>query len=148
MIYGDFCVMSETQREIMLERIHDALLPEGRFVFDVFTPRYTAATRIQEGWYTAQWDGFWHPGPHLVLQDALEYEHGVLLNRYTVVPAVGRIRTYHLWYRPFERDEIVSLLGKHGFGTVEICGDLTGAPFDDEGAWIGVVAGAGNRRSE
>ena len=139
MIYGDFCVVSDSERDKVLESVRTALSPGGYFVFDVFTKEYTKAQRLKPEWYCEVRDGFWHRSRHLALQQSVEYSEGTLLNRYLIVPAFGRTRCYHLWYRPFDGASIRELLESRGFSEVELYGDLTGAEYDGEGKWIGVV---------
>lgn len=144
MVYGDFCVLSEDDRTHVVKRIRSILAPGGRFVFDVFTPHYLDDHQIERDWYAGGPGGFWHAGTHLVLTDSHRYEQPgaprVLLNRYIVVPALGRIKRYHLWYRPFESEEITEFLLRHGFERVDLAGDLTGAAQNEADRWIGVVA--------
>ena len=139
MIYGTFGTGSDDERIGLLRRIRECLIPGGYFVVDVFTKAYTKAQRIPNEWYTEMQNGFWHRRPHIVLQDSLWYPSDVLLNRYTIIPTIGRTKTYRLWYRPFRPDSIRDLLASEGFGEVELFGDLTGAPLDEGGQWIGVV---------
>jgi hypothetical protein len=73
------------------------------------------------------------------LQESLDYASDVLLIRYIVIPAVGRVKRFHLWYRPFDTDGIRTLIESAGFGDVALYGSLSGDPVDPDGEWIGVV---------
>jgi SAM-dependent methyltransferase len=140
MIYGVFCVLSDEERTDLLSRVARILRPEGRLVFDAFTRRYLATHRIPRDWYYARRNGFWHPTPHLVFEETVEYEPDLILNRYTVLPSFGRIRSWHVWHRAFDHDRIETLLEKSGFRVTGLYGDLAGSPFDPDGEWIGVAA--------
>jgi SAM-dependent methyltransferase len=139
LIYGGFCVISEQDRSRLLDRVRAALVPGGYFVFDVFTRTYTEEERLSTEWYVRTTGGFWYEGAHLVLEESMDYPGELMLNRYTVVPALGRVRRFHLWYQPYSPDGIQDLLVSSGFRDVELRGDLTGAPLEHEGPWVGVV---------
>ncbi len=139
LIYGGFGVISDADRERLMLRIWEALEPGGYFVFDVFTRAYTKKRRETRDWYTEIRDGFWHRGNHIVLQESIDYASDILLIRYIVIPAVGRVKRFHLWYRPFDSDAIRSLIEGAGFRDVTLYGSLTGESLDPEGEWIGVV---------
>ena len=139
LIYGGFGVLSDVDRERLMHRVREALEPGGYFVFDVFTKAYTKKRRETRDWYTETRDGFWHRGRHAVLQESIDYASNVLLIRYIVIPAVGGVKRFHLWYRPFDSDGIRSLIESAGFRDVTLYGSLSGEPVDPEGEWIGVV---------
>ncbi len=148
LIYGNFCVISTEQRSRLLERIYASLLPGGYFVFDVFTRRYVDKQLIKNDWYVSSRGGFWHRGDHLVLEESHAYENETVFeNRYTVIPAFGRVRTYHIWYRPYTPEEIRETVAQAGFTEIELRGNPSGSPFEFERAdadpenheWIGVL---------
>ncbi len=139
LVYGGFCVLCMEDRDRLLKRVHAALAPGGYFVFDVFTRMYTAQERVSTEWYVRADGGFWYGGAHLVLEETIDYAGELMLNRYTVVPAFGRVRRFHLWYQPYSADGIRTLLESSGFCDVDLYDDLTGAPLDERGPWIGVV---------
>ena len=140
LIYGEFCVLSNADRNLLMEKIRRALRPGGFFVFDVFTESYIREEFQGNDWFTQARDGFWHRGPHLTLLQTHTYEfQHTYLKRYIVVPSMGRIRSYDLWYRPYDRASITGLMEAEAWEMVGVYGDLTGTPFDAKGPWIGVV---------
>jgi len=138
-IYGGFCVLSDVDRVRLLERIRSSLVDGGYFVFDAFTTKYTESHKEADGWYVEDRDGFWHSGVHLVLQKSVDYPSGVLLNRYTVIPSFGRIKSFNFWYRPFDTESVVALLARSGFDDMRVFGGLEGEAIEAGGEWIGVV---------
>lgn len=140
LIYGNFCVLSRDDQKRLLDRIRDSLAPSGYLVLDVFTTDYVAKHRINNEWYAQSGSGFWSGRPHLVLQDSHEYQQSVFLNRYTVVPSIGKTRTFHLWYHPLDAQRVTRLLEEQGFTDIELYSDLHGTAYDKTGLWIGVVA--------
>ena len=140
LIYGGFCVHSEGERERLLQKIWEALKPGGYFVFDVFTKAYIDDEVQGNTWYLQKKNGFWHPRSHAVLLQCHNYENkDSYLKRYIIVPAIGKVRYYDLWYRCYDRNSIEELLKKRGWKIAGIYGDLTGADYEPDGNWVGIV---------
>ena len=110
-------------------------------MFDVFTRQYIERTGLKSDWYVQLKDGFWHPNPHLVLEQGFDYqEGGVYLNQYTVFPAGSKSKTYNIWHRYYTRNSIRSILEKHRLSIVAEHADLSGKDIDHHSEWIGIVA--------
>lgn len=73
LIYGDFCVLPDVDRDRLLGIIHSALRPGGHFVFDVMSLRFFERHRLAEGWSVDPAGGFWKPGPYLLLTQGFAY---------------------------------------------------------------------------
>ena len=73
LIYGDFCVLSPSNRTKLLVNIRRALKSGGHLVLDVSTPQLRQRVGANEHWY-ADHAGFWRPGHHLVLERGFSYE--------------------------------------------------------------------------
>jgi SAM-dependent methyltransferase len=140
MIYGDFCTLPDTARDLLLPRIHAALVPGGYFAFDVMTPAHRERSGPATAW-AAQESGFWRPTPHLVLEQRFDYPEGsVFLHRYLVIDPTGAVTDYRLWYRLYSLEAIEAVLASAGFALREVRGDLTGSLYDPASEWLGLVA--------
>lgn len=139
LIYGDFCPLSPEQRAKLLANIRSALKPGGWFILDVTTPRLRQKYGLQNGWYAAE-QGFWKPGPHLVLEQGFAYPDDLFLDQYIVIESDGKISVYHNWFQEYSPDTIRSELETGGFEIVSLWGDLTGTPYTPDSEWIGIVA--------
>lgn len=139
LIYGGFCCITNEERDDLLRRVRTALAPGGLFVFDVFTRDYI--DRGPGSLYVKIKDGFWRPGPHLVIERKHEYPWAdAHLDRYIVADFVHGVMAYNLWKHYYTRETLSEVLERAGFEAVGWYGDLTGAPFHPRGPWIGVVA--------
>jgi SAM-dependent methyltransferase len=143
LIYGDFCVLSNGDRNRLLDRLHRLLVPGGVFVFDVFRKSYLS----EEQWGPAQdWavvpdGGFWASEPYLVLERSYEYpEADVSLRRFVIVPERGETKAYNIWRHYYDERTIRRVLEEHGLRVTGLYDDLTGAPLSGTSEWIGVVA--------
>lgn len=142
LIYGEFCVMTDRDRDRMLRKIRSALKPGGLFIFDVFTRDYSLRTALATNWYTTRDNGFWAEEPHLVLERGYTYEEtDVHLNRYLVIGGAGDpIREYNIWRHHYTEQSVSELLAASGYEVCGLYGDLTGIPLEKATEWIGVVA--------
>ncbi len=139
LIYGDFCPLSPEKRSNLLRKVHRALKPGGKFVLDVSTRACRKKHGVKNGWYAAA-SGFWKPGPHLVLEEGFDYpEQAIWLDQYTVIEADGKVSVYRNWFQDYTPESITAELSQGGFSVEGLYGDLTGAPYQPEGEWIGLV---------
>lgn len=140
LIFGDFCPLSDEQRETLLGHIHQALKPGGYFVFDVTTPAHNKRLTLPPVWSVYETSDFWKPGPHLMLVQTFNYPGEVLLEQYTIIEADGKISVYRNWFKAFTEATITTLLAEHDFEIVGFYDDLTGQPRTPDSPWLGIVA--------
>lgn len=140
LIYGDFCPLSPEQRAKLLANVRCALKPNGRFVFDVTTPRLRQKHGTPTNWYAATKGGFWKPGPYLGLDRGFAYPDDIFLDQYITLEPDGTLTVFRNWFQDYTPQRITDELHENGFEVVALWGDLTGAPYTDESEWIGIVA--------
>jgi len=140
LIYGDFCPLSPEQRGTLLGNVRRALKPGGHFVLDVTTRAHRQKNGNHNGWYAAG-QGFWKPGPHLVLEDGFDYpEQFIYLDQAVVIEANDKVSVYRNWFQDYSRETITAELEAGGFTVQSAWNDLLGTPFADDTEWIGLVA--------
>ncbi|HSO27799.1 MAG TPA: methyltransferase domain-containing protein [Anaerolineales bacterium] len=139
LIYGDLCPLSPAQRAKLLANVHTALKPGGWFVLDVTTPHLRREHGLKNSWYAAG-QGFWKPGPHLVLEQGFAYGDDLYLDQYIVIESDGQISVYRNWFQDYTPETIQAELAAVGFEVESLWGDLTGKPLTPDSEWIGVVA--------
>jgi SAM-dependent methyltransferase len=140
LIYGDFCPLNPDQRSTLLKNIHHALNPNGYFVLDVSTREHRKKYGNRNNWYALQ-NGFWKPGPHLVLEKGFDYpEQSIWLDQYTIIEAPGKVSVYRNWFQDYTPETITDELALGGFSVESLWGDLTGEPYTPESEWIGLLA--------
>lgn len=140
LIYLDFCVLSDQDRDDLLGRIHRALKPGGHFVFDVATLSRPVTPDGTLNWAVRPF-GFWKPGPYLELTAFFEYpEAAADLEQVVVVEEDGSVSVYRLWNRGYSLGSITEVLKKRGFSVRGVWSDLTGAPLDAQSPTMGIVA--------
>lgn len=139
LIYGDFCVLSDEKRSLLLQKIHQ--WTKRYFVLDVTTLRHHLNRAQKHFWSVHPEGGFWKPTPHLVLFTTFDYpETDTVLEQYVVVEESGKISIYRNWFQDYSPETITAELEKAGFQIEGIFSDLMGTPFQPDSEWLGVVA--------
>ena len=139
LIFGDFCVLSPSNRTKLLVNILRALKSGGHLVLDVSTPQLRQRVGANEHWYADQ-AGFWREGPHLVLERGFSYDDDIHLDQYVVIDESGEICVYHHWFQDYTPERIREELDANRFQVDGLWSDLTGTPYHAQSEWIGVVA--------
>jgi SAM-dependent methyltransferase len=143
LIYGDFCPLKPEQRVRLLQNVHRALKPSGKFVLDVTTRECRMKHGNKNRWYAAA-KGFWKPDPHLVLEEGFDYpEQSLWLDQYTVIEADGKVSVYRNWFQDYTPETITHELEGGGFSVESLWGDLAGQPYTLKSEWIGLITRKG-----
>jgi SAM-dependent methyltransferase len=141
LIFGDFCPLNPQQRSMLLKSVRCALKPGGRFVLDVTTREHRRKHGNKNRWYAAE-NGFWKPGPHLVLEEGFDYpERSIWLDQYTVIEGNEKVSVYRNWFQDYTPETITEELAQGGFSVESLWSDLTGNQYSPNSEWIGIIAG-------
>lgn len=138
-VYGEMCVFSDKNRDLLLDKIYKALKKDGIFIFDVTTRAERMKYGLKNGWYASN-GGFWRPGKHILLEQGFDYpEEDVWLDQYIVVDD-SECRVYRNWFHDYSLDIISNVLENRGFDVRHVWNDLTGSKYAEGGDWIALVA--------
>lgn len=117
MIFCDFGVLTPSQQNRLLAKIHRALVPGGVFVFDVMNEG--ALATLPEPQWEASDKGFWRDRPYLALSRSFCYEEqGVCLSQHIVADESGSVDTYRFWTHTFSHETLHRLLSARGFRNI------------------------------
>ncbi|MBE5983154.1 MAG: class I SAM-dependent methyltransferase [Paenibacillaceae bacterium] len=135
LIYCDYATLSITDRLILLRKVYQALKPNGKFIFDVFTPLMRKAEN--HTWYNCEESGFWNENPHICLNSVYQYddEDNTELVQ-SIVLTKDTINCYNIWDHYFTKEKLISEIKPVGFNTFEFYGDIAGQEFSDTGETI------------
>jgi len=140
LIYYDFGVLSEQDRDLLLKKIHRSLKPGGFFVFDVNTPYHHDSIAESRSW-SFQKTGFWRAIPHLLLSEVFKYpKSNVLLYQYVVIDDNPCIDAYRIWDQAYSIKSISRLLAKNNFSDMEFYTDLAGEKYREDSKTLGIIA--------
>ena len=139
LIYMDFGVLAQPQRDRLLDAVSAALVPGGWFALDVFTPRRSrrpdgsVRVGIAEG-------GFWRPDRHLVVETTYRYGPRITLDQTAIVDSRGTVTAYRVWDRTYGLAELRGVLRRHGLVIERHWADLAGTPWERSSPTLGVIA--------
>ncbi len=135
MIYCDFGVLIPDDRALLIELIHKALKPGGRFFFDAITE--DAADRLV---YGTSWEsengGFFGPEPYVCLNDSRRFTaEKATLDQHMVIFEDGSSKLYRFWNHYFNLEDVHRMFLSNGFSGVRATeGLLKGdGPYHDHG---------------
>lgn len=135
LIYCDYPALSITDRLILLRKVYQALRPNGKFIFDVFTPLMRKDE--SRSWQYYEEGGFWSEKPHICLESVYQYddEDNTEL-RQSIVQTEETVNCYNIWDHFFSKEALLSEIQTAGFNAFELYGDIAGKEFSDTGETI------------
>jgi 2-polyprenyl-3-methyl-5-hydroxy-6-metoxy-1,4-benzoquinol methylase len=140
LIYCDFGVLSDGDRDSLLCKIHKSVKPGGHFLFDVCTPKYHDSVEEERTWKYEE-KGFWRPIPYLLLTEKIKYpEQNVLLTQYMVIDKNSKIDIYRIWDHAYTKDSISKALSDAGFNGIQFHGDIAGREYSDNSETMSIIA--------
>lgn len=140
LIYCDFGVLAPEVRSALLQKVYDALLPNGILIFDVFTSSKYDQEEETRSWEITQ-NGFWNEKQCITYTSFFRYEENhTFLKRYTVVTKDDEMYNYHVWEHTFTCEELRENLIQAGFNDVQFYGNMIGDLCNEDDEVICVVA--------
>lgn len=124
LIYCDFGVLNNADRDALLSKIYKALKPGGCFIFDVFGEDFKRERKTSRKWEILN-SGFWSDKRHIVLSETFHYPGDkVFLNQYIVVDEAGKLEVYRAYDRYYSEEDLHEILSKYGFNNQEFHYDI------------------------
>ncbi len=139
LIYCDFGVLSDKNRQLLLEKIHSMLKSDGILILDVFTPLEHEGKEEYKNWTYSDGGGFWTEKPHGLLESYYRYENNTVLSQ-SIVLTDDDIKCYNIWEHMFTCDDILSELKAVGNWNVELYSNVAGEEYSDDSKIICAVA--------
>lgn len=140
LIYCDYGVLSDKDREILLKKIYNSMKTGGKFIVDVFTLNEFEGKEESNTWYISEEASFWKPDKHICLESHFIYGEDVRLDQYVIIDKDEKIDVIKTWFKIFTKETIIDEVRKAGFNKFQIYSDVTGKPYSDESKTICIVA--------
>lgn len=138
LIYCDYAPLSISDRLILLKKVYQALKPNGKFIFDVFTPRMRKPE--SKNWYYVENTSFWSDKAHLCLESIYQYDDDDKTElSQTIVITEDSVNCYNIWDHYFTKESLIAEIQPIGFTTCEFYGDVAGKEYSDTGETICAV---------
>ncbi|QOR35511.1 methyltransferase domain-containing protein [Clostridium sp. 'deep sea'] len=138
-IWQDFCVLNNNERNIFLQNIYNALKPLGYFVLDVSTPNIENENTERSSWSVYK-TGFWSEKEHLVLENLFFYNNKKIRLKQYVVIEKDRERVFRIYQQHYEPQELTNILKQNGFNVIHCYEDLTGKPYTKNSKTMAIIA--------
>lgn len=117
LIYCDFGVLNNEERNLLLTKIHKALRPNGLFIFDIFNEKYPGTKEYDNSW-AIESKGFWSEGTYLSLTETFHYPtENAVAEQYVIITNDGEIKTYRNWNRYYSKNSIGNILNQFKFSS-------------------------------
>lgn len=121
MIYCDFCVLSQEEREVFLNNVYRALKKGGVFIFDAHNELSLENHQFKNDWEVSGGNGFWQKAPYICLSQKKHYENEeIILSQHIVIDEKCTYKTYRFWEYYYQKDNILKILDGHGFKSVSV----------------------------
>jgi 2-polyprenyl-3-methyl-5-hydroxy-6-metoxy-1,4-benzoquinol methylase len=139
MIMCDFCVLSPSQRKILLTKFQHLLTPGGAVLLDVYSLTAFAAREEAALYEADQFNGFWSPQPYYGFLNTFKYDaEKVTLDKYTIVEA-ERTRTVYNWLQHFSPEDLEREFADCGLVVEKRFANVAGDPFDPQASEFAVI---------
>ncbi len=140
MIYCDFCALSPTQRQTMLQKFRDLLADDGAIVLDVFSLNAYAGRQVVSSFEHNLLNGFWSAKDYFGFVKTIKYDaEKVVLDKYTIIEEKRSFTVYN-WLQYFDPDTLNQEFTDNGLKITELLSDVAGTPFDPESEEMAVIA--------
>ena len=135
LIYCDYAALCAADRLAMLKKIYRALKTDGKFIFDVFTPRMRR--KESHSWLYFEQGGFWNEKPHICLESVYQYnDEDQTELRQSIVLTDETVHCYNVWDHFFTKETLLSEARTVPFKAFEFYGDVAGKAYADTGETI------------
>lgn len=139
MIMCDYCVLSPSQRALLLSIFKKHLSPQGRVMLDVNTMNAYNARAEGSVYERRQLNGFWSPDDYFGFVNTFKYdEEKVVLDKYTIIEE-HRTGVIYNWFKHFDCVSLANEVEDNGFVIEEAYGDVAGNPLCHDAKEMAVV---------
>jgi len=140
LIYTDFCILSPSQRKLLLSKVKQMLNHNGVFIFDVAG---LGALKEKQEFTSLEYksmNGFWANNDYIGIQKSFIYEdEKISLDRYLIIEPTSKWEIFN-WFQYFSAETISRELKNAGFNATWIGNGLSDAPVINDSNTMGIIA--------
>lgn len=118
--------------ERVARNVYESLVPGGRFLMTLTSKEVLAGKFEERGWVEQD-------GAYMLEERAVTDDWSWMENRWIAIRD-GETREFDVSHRLYSAYELTDLLGRAGFDTVDVYGDLDGSAYDEDAEHLVVVA--------
>ena len=144
MIFCDFCALSPSQRNTLLDKFRKFLKSGGSVLLDVHSLNTFDSREASATYEHNQLNKFWAPGDYYGFLNIFKYDkEKVTLDKYTIIEE-SRTRVVYNWLQYFSQESLREEFEENGFKTEEFYSDVAGAAISSDSPDIAIVAKKSN----
>lgn len=144
MIFCDFCALSPSQRNTLLDKFRKFLKSGGSVLLDVHSLNTFDSREASATYEHNQLNKFWAPGDYYGFLNIFKYDkEKVTLDKYTIIEE-SRTRVVYNWLQYFSQESLREEFAENGFKTEEFYSDVAGAAISSDSPDIAIVAKKSN----
>lgn len=127
-INKDYAALSIADRITLLKKVYQALKPNGKFIFDAFTPKMRH--NESRSWQYFKNGGFFNEKPHLLLEAVYQYDDDdkTEIRQHTVINDEA-VKCYIVLDHFFTKELLISEIQPIGFNNFEFYDDIAGKEY-------------------
>lgn len=137
MIHCEFGSLDKLTRHNLLKKVKNHLNPDGKFIFDIFTPNALRHFQKSQRWINHQ-HGFFSDRPYTELVLNSIYPDYISLKQ-SIIIQDEKLRTFRQWYQYLTLTDLENELETVGLKVESFYEDLTGEELNHTSETIAVV---------
>lgn len=107
-------------------------------ILDVFSAAHERNFKPYQRWYHCPNGGFWHEGPHIVLEEGRLFPDHVIGRQIAVITPEA-MKPYYLWDTCYTQDRLMDEAQAAGFRPLGIYGNVAGAVYGEDSDVLAIV---------
>lgn len=132
LIYYDYGALTVSERQGLLERVHRALKPGGKFILEVFAEKTQKGKLERTAWEFHEYGGFWNRSRYLSLEADYYFENNTISVNQNIVITESELHEYLIWNTVFTKQTLIDEIIPSGFQAEKFFDDFRGTPYTGE----------------
>ena len=140
MIMCDYCALSHSQRNIMLNKFKRLLKPNGAILLDVYSINFYNKLEEKGIYEFNQLSNLWSADDYYSFQNTFKYDtENIILDKYTIIEK-SRKRVVYNWLQCYSIELLKDEFEEQGLQIVEVFSDVAGSEYKNDSLEFAIVA--------
>ena len=140
MIICDYCALSHSKRNIMLNKFKRLLKPNGAILLDVYSINFYNKLEEKGIYEFNQLSNLWSADDYYSFQNTFKYDtENIILDKYTIIEK-SRKRVVYNWLQCYSIELLKDEFEEQGLQIVEVFSDVAGSEYKNDSLEFAIVA--------